>query len=266
MDNRPSFDPSLLIPIGVGLFALMGICGILVMGRINDARATVEEVPTATSFEYAYIGTEPALTTLTAVTEDGLEEQTPTEAPEIFTSPPETLEPLPSTPAGTQVIIFTNTSALITLPPLLPTNTPSRTPTSSFVAPFGAGTFDNTDNRFVYSGTWERQTGVTGAYQNTLNVSGTQGNSVSFLFIGNELRVFFQASPSLGTIRLTLDSTSYDMSQSNANTQRYEWVLSATTTGTHTVTITHQSGGSINFDGIIVPVVSPTPTNTSNAN
>ena len=256
MDNRPSFDVGLLIPIGVGLFALMGMCGILVMGRINDARATVEEVPTATPFEYAYIGTEPALTTLTAVTEDGLEEQPPT-----FESPA-------STPEGTQVIIFTNTSAsLITLPPLLPTNTASRTPTSSFVAPFVDGTFDDTqEDRFVYSGSWETQTGVSGAYQNTLHVSGTLGSSVSFLFIGNELRVFFQAGPSLGTIRLTLDNTSQDMSQSNLNTQRYEWVLSAPTAGTHTVTITHQSGGSINFDGIIVPRVQPTPTNTSTSN
>jgi hypothetical protein len=207
------------------------------------------------------------LTTLTAVSEGTLEEETPTEASEFFTSPPETFEPPISTPAGTQAIVFTSTSSsLITLPPLLPTNTPSRTPTSSFVAPFSDGTFDNTDNRFVYSGNWERQTSVPGAYQNTLSVSGTLGNTVSFLFIGNELRVFFQAGPSLGTIRLTLDSTSQDMSQSNANTQRIEWVLTAPSAGTHTVTISHLSGGSINFDGIIVPRVLPTPTNSSNSN
>ena len=102
--------------------------------------------------------------------------------------------------------------------------------------------------------------GVTG---NTLHVSNTLGNTIKFLFIGNELRVFFQAGPSLGTIRLTLDSTSYVMNQASSSTQSYEWVLAASTNGTHTVTIAHDSGGAVNFDAIIVPVVPVTATNTS---
>ena len=129
-----------------------------------------------------------------------------------------------------------------------------------FAAPFGAGTFDDTDSRFVYSGDWERQTGVAGVTGNTLHVSNTLGNTIKFLFIGNELRVFFQAGPSLGTIRLTLDSTSHVVNQAASSTQSYEWVLPADYNGTHTVTITHESGGAVNFDAIIVPVVPPTVT------
>ncbi len=91
----------------------------------------------------------------------------------------------------------------------------------------------------------------------------TLGNSIKFLFIGNELRVFFQAGPSLGTIRLTLDTTSYVMNEASSSTQSYEWVLAASNNGTHTVTITHDSGGAVNFDAIIVPVVPTTPTNTA---
>ncbi len=89
------------------------------------------------------------------------------------------------------------------------------------------------------------------------------GNNIRFLFIGNELRVFFQAGPSLGTIRLTLDTTSYVMNEASSSTQSYEWVLAAANTGTHSVTITHDSGGAVNFDAIIVPVVPVTATNTS---
>ena len=67
MDNQLSFDRSLLIPIGVGIFAVLGICVILVSGRLNPTPAVVEEVPTATAFQYAFIGTEPAFTTMTLV-------------------------------------------------------------------------------------------------------------------------------------------------------------------------------------------------------
>ena len=256
MDNQPSFDRSLFLPIGVGLFSLLGICVILVGGRLNSARGTVEEVPTATYFQYAFIGTEPAISTVTL--EETLDEL-PTEAPIILETP--TFESPP-----TDFVLITNTPpSIITLPPLVTPNTPSRTPTSASSAPFGPGRFDDVDSRFEYSGAWDRQSGVAGATGNTLHVSNTVGNNVKFLFIGNELRVFFQAGPSLGTIRLTLDNTSYVMNEASSSTQSYEWVLAAASTGTHTVTITHDSGGSVNFDSIIVPEVPPTPTRTATA-
>jgi hypothetical protein len=267
MDNQPSFDRSLLIPIGVGIFAVLGICVILVTGRLNGPRAVVEEVPTATAFQYAFIGTEPAFTTVTL---EPSEEASPSPSalaletnlpPDVFNTP--TFIPQ-NTPQNPPDVFPTNTLAsFITLPPLPNTSTPSKTPTSAFAAPFGSGTFDDVDSRFVYSGDWDRQTNVAGATGGTLHVSGTLGNSVKFLFIGDELRVFFQAGPSLGTIRLTLDSTSYVMNEASTSTQSYEWVLAASNNGTHTVTITHDSGGSVNFDAIIVPVVPATATNTS---
>lgn len=115
----------------------------------------------------------------------------------------------------------------------------------------------------VYSGAWTTESAVSGAYQNTLHVSGTIGNAVFFRFIGQELRVFFQAGPSLGVIRLTLDGVFYDMNESNSSTQIYEWVLPSVNNGTHTVTISHLSGGSVNLDYIIVPEVPVTATSTS---
>jgi hypothetical protein len=53
------------------------------------------------------------------------------------------------------------------------------------------------------------------------------------------------------------------MNEASSSTQSYEWVLPASSTGTHTVTITHDSGGAVNFDAIIVPVVPVTATNTA---
>jgi hypothetical protein len=265
MNNQPSFDRSLFIPIGVGIFALLGICALLASGSFNETPAVVEQVPTATAFQYAFIGTEPAITTLTLAPSEMVSlEASPTndelvtEPPLIFDTPTFVSQntPNPSLPTNTL-------AGFITLPPLVNTSTPSKTPTSAFAAPFGSGTFDDVDNRFVYGGDWERQSNVSGVTGNTLHVSNTLGNNIKFLFIGNELRIFFQAGPSLGTIRLALDSASYVMNEASTSTQSYEWVLAAANNGTHTVTITHDSGGAVNFDAIIVPVVPVTATNTA---
>jgi hypothetical protein len=253
MDNQPSFDRSILIPIGVGIFAVLGVCVILASGRLNESRSVVQQVPTATAFQYAFIGTEPAFTT---VTMEPSEEVPPT-AMSVDTQLPPMVFDTPDT-------FPTNTLAsFITLQPIGNTSTPSRTPTSAFPASFGGGTYDDIDSRFVYSRDWNRQSGVSGLKipGGTLHVSGALGNTVKFLFFGNELHVFFQAGPSLGTIRLSLDSTSYVMNQAASSTQPYEWIVAASSTGTHTVTITHDSGGSVNLDGIIV--IEPEPTSTS---
>jgi hypothetical protein len=250
MDNKPSFDRSLLIPIGVGIFSVMGICVILVMGRIKTTRATVEEVPTATQFQYAFIGTEPAISTVTL---DGIEgEGRPTLTAGVPTSAPRV----------TPDLLPTNTFApIITLPPLEDTNTPTRTPTSASTAPFGPGTYDDIDSLFIYSGDWDSRSGVTGAEKNTLHVSETLGNSVTFRYSGIELIIFFQGGTSLGTIRVTIDNTSSLVNQSDYSGST-QLPFSATSAGIHTVTITHLSGGSVNLDQIVVSVVPPTPGNS----
>ncbi len=250
MDNQPPFDRGILLPIGVGIISLIGLCIILVVGRITAARANVQEVPTATSFKYALVGTEPAITT---VTFEATEAEIVTLTPSIATALP---------PATPNVLLPTSTIVpLVTVSPGANTTTPTRTPTTASSAPLNSGTYDDLDNRLIYGGDWTPVSGA--AYQNTLHVSDTLGDTINFLFIGQELRVFFQAGPSLGVIGLTLDGTSYTMDQSNASTQTYEWVLPSVTNGTHTVTITHLSGGSVNLNYIIIPEVPVTPTKTA---
>lgn len=253
MNNQPSFDRGLLIPIGVGIFSLIGICVLLVMGQINSSRAVVEEVPTASPFKYSLIGTEPALPIFTLDASAEAPGTTTPGAPRTTTLP------------ATIPVFSTNTSAsvvpIITLPATTVANTPTRTPTSASAAPLGPGTYDDMHDRLIYSDGWDESTGV-GVHQGTLHVSDTIGSSVSFRFIGQEIRVFFQAGPSLGSVRLTLDGATYDISQANSSTQIYEWALPRVTNGTHTVTITHISGGSVNLDSIIIPDVPVTPTVT----
>ena len=264
MDKPFSFDRSLLIPIGVAVFSLVGLCGVLAAGRFTAMRGRVEEVPTATPFKYSFIGTEPAIVVPTA-NESGV---APTEPTAILNTP--ILLSTEGNESATLIVLGTATRTptagqLSTGTPATGTALPSRTPTSASMAPLNPGTYDDLDNRFLYSGNWTTQSAVSGAYQNTLHVSGTVGNSLTFRFIGQELRLFFQAGPSLGTIRLELDGTNYDMNESNSSTQLYEWVLPTVSNGTHTVKITHIDGGSVNLDYIIIPEPPTTPTNTATA-
>jgi hypothetical protein len=127
-----------------------------------------------------------------------------------------------------------------------------------------AGTYDDTDSHLVYSGTWTNQNNVQGAYQSTLHVSSTLGNLVTFRFIGQEVRLFYQSGPSLGKLRVIVDDREFELDQFDTSTFTSEWVSATLTNGTHTVTIRHAEGGSVNLDEIIVPEVTPTLTPTPN--
>lgn len=143
--------------------------------------------------------------------------------------------------------------------------TPSRTPTSASVAPLNAGTYDETDSRIQYFGSWSAQTNVSGAYQGTLHVSTTLGNSIKFSFIGQELRIFFEAAPSLGTISIVIDQKTYTLDQlsEDAIAPGSEWISEFYPAGgTHSVTIQHVDGGSVNLDQVVIPAIVPTPTST----
>jgi hypothetical protein len=125
--------------------------------------------------------------------------------------------------------------------------------------PLSPGTYDDIDSHLSYSGNWEVQTGVTGVSNGTLHVSNFLGDKVEFQFIGNELRIFFLTGPSQGSIRFTLDNDSYVIDEANSNIVYYEWVIAASNNYTHNVTITHEGGGPVNLDRVIVPAAPCTP-------
>ncbi len=259
MDQKPILDRGILIPIIVGVFSLCGICAVLGMMRLNSKPAVVID-QTSTPFQYLFIGTEPILSTGTAEEFNGDESTTTT--PDLS---------LPTSPA-TLVILPSMTDSPSSPPQTLPAATNTRastaTPTSASTAPLGAGTYDDTHNRLIYSGDWEIQNSVAGANLNTLHVSSvlnTPRNSMSLQFIGQEIRVFYQRGPSLGTISLNIDNKVYEGPENNTSTDIFEWIIPQVPAGTHTVTITHISGGSVNIDKIIIPEIPSTLTPTFTA-
>jgi hypothetical protein len=59
--GRPSLDPSLLLPILLGGFSLLGILLVLFLGRFGAGQSAAPEADTATPFKYLLIGTEPGI-------------------------------------------------------------------------------------------------------------------------------------------------------------------------------------------------------------
>src|SRR5215207_669437 len=264
MDNQPTFDRSILIPILLGGFSVIGIIVVLLIGRSLSSPQEVPVTPSATRFQYLYLGTEPAITTpLLEGSETEFIDEEPAEEPTDET-------PVFSTPTSSSnfTAIVTTTPGVIILPTSggQRTNTPVQltTSTATLSSPVAANTVDDTDSRLAYGGSWANQTGVSGAYQGTLHVSSSAGNSVSFTFTGPEIHLFYQASSSFGSITITIDGVGEPpVSQSQSQTEIREWEISDLSAGTHSIVITHSGGGSVNIDSLIVPAPPGTPTRTS---
>jgi hypothetical protein len=241
MDNQPAIDRGILIPILIGGFSVIGIVVVLLIGRRLSAPAEIAVTPSATRFQYLYLGTEPAITTPLV------------EGSEIPLTEEPIEEPLDSTPNSnntpTGSVQLTNTPVVLA------------TSTSTLSSPVAANTYDDTDSRLTYSGNWSTPTNVSGAYQNTLHISDATGNSVSFNFTGQEIQLYYQAGVSLGTVTITFDNDALGIPVSQSQSSGV-WTYMLDTAGAHTVVITHTSGGSVNIDRLVIPSPTVTPTRT----
>ena len=252
MDNQTTVDRSILIPIGVGAISIIGIIVVLLVGRWFNSPAQVAVTESATPFQFVFLGTEPAIVTplFEGSVIPGVEEpiaEEPIEPPPVLVTPTRraTSAPILLTLPGT---VSTPTGGG------LQTSTPPPTTTSASAAPLNPGTYDDVHASILKNG-WQPTTagGV------TLHVSNVPGSTISFRFIGTGLRLFYQGNNTLGEVRVTVDNTSETLDQSEGT----EWVWpDSLANGTHSVVITHISGGSVNLDQVIIPEVSGTPTLT----
>jgi hypothetical protein len=247
MNNQPAFDRSILIPIFLSILSVVGIVVVLLVGRALNSPAEVPVTPSATRFQYVYLGTEPVLTT-PIVEETEIEPPAPTEAP---------IEE----PGGFTPIVTTQTSPAVSTPILLvtptpnpqQTNTPPPSATSASGPPMNPGTYDDVDSHLIYNGWTATNSG------GTLHVSIIPGSTITFRFIGSQLRLVYQGGNTLGQVRITIDNVSKNLDQTNTENQ---WASDTFASGVHNVLITHVGGGSVNLDQIIIPETANTPTPT----
>lgn len=245
MENKPSIDPGILAPAILGILSIAGIAAIFFIGRANASRPTAEPPATDTPFRYVYLGTEPGLSTFTAE---------PTET-QIFAEPGLTRGPTPGN--GSPLVTSTPpTNGGFPTQPAVLTPRPTSTATATATIPAVLAKYDDTYFEILYDGEWTAQTNVTDTYQNTLHISFTIENYAEFTFVGQQIIIGYQAGPSLGEILIDIDGFSFQVSQSNSRTQLLDWRSPSLVMGTHTLTIEHLSGGSVNIDSITIPDLS----------
>jgi hypothetical protein len=126
-------------------------------------------------------------------------------------------------------------------------------------------TYDDTDFSLNYTGAWIAQNGLSGVYQNTLHLSNTIGDAVQLSFVGQKIRIVYQAGQGLGSVAIKIDNVDFTLDQSADETSMAEWESPVLSLTSHALTITHISGGSINLDSMVVvdistPTASITPT------
>ncbi len=161
----------------------------------------------------------------------------------------------PPAPTPTATNTFTKTATLA------PTNTSTPLP------PVGLGTYDNTFNKINYGSTWIYQK-VSGNYLGTEHYSKTIGSTASFTFNGESITVIYRGYPvAFGNMVVAIDGQIVDTIDQGAVgiSVQNKWTSGKLTSGTHTITLTHQTGTYVTLDGFIVsgpPAPTPTATNT----
>lgn len=235
MDNRIfSRDYSLLAPLLIGVISVLGIC--LIITPIWFPRQNAQTFPTQTVTPFKYL----LLATLTPVPAVELEIAVGTE---ILPVPTATLEggvalnPASTDQAGISTNDFFTSTITITPNPIFAESVPMKT-----------GTYDDSDSHIIRTGIWKNQ-GNVDAYQETLLVSNTVGNSVAFSFIGRQMVLGYQSSDNAGDITINMDGSEVTFTQLVGNA----WFSQEVEPGTHFVILTHMSGASVNLDYIDVP-------------
>ncbi|RPI91288.1 MAG: hypothetical protein EHM40_16165 [Chloroflexi bacterium] len=256
MDNQPAINREFLIPILIGGFSVVGIIVVLLVGRLVNSPAEIAATPSSTPFQYVYLGTEPAITTLVV---EGSELPATDEPADEF--PPD------GPPINTPMIPAQQNATRTATGNVLRTGTPSRMPTATRTnTPSTANTYDDTDSRLDYSDGWISQSGLTGSnapYNGTLHISDVADDkSVTIQFSGQEIFFYYLSGPSGGIVTIYLDDDPLALTTVNQAQGGGVWHFVLESTRTHRVRIEHTGGGSVNVDRFVIPAPTPTPTRT----
>jgi hypothetical protein len=234
MHPRPPFDRELLIPIAVGVVSILGVGWIFWANYRSGSHIPPTVEPTAIPFDFGPLETETAL----------------------VPSAPSTLEETLPTVTGTNPAVYPNPSA--EAPPSVSTviaespPSPSATPAPDQPAPLQAGKiYDDMDPNIAYDRYWTilKNPGTKNAYKGALHVSGSLGSEASFRFTGKQFYIGYQRGKNFGTVTVMIDDQPYSFHE-----QAFDllWRSPQLSAGTHSVSIIHDSGESINLDYIEV--------------
>jgi RHS repeat-associated protein len=140
------------------------------------------------------------------------------------------------------------------------TPTPTQTPTTT-----GIGIVDDRDARITYNGSWVNWDGE-GPYANTLRYSNSVGSTAQLTFTGEQIRILYTTTAIYGTAAIYIDGSlvAHVNQYTSSTVRQQQWTSGLLSSGTHSLSIVHESGSYIELDAIIVWNSSTsTPTQTS---
>lgn len=234
MDKRLFTDRSLLIPIAIGIFSILGIIVILLSVYLDKPQAVVSATRTVTPFKYLLLATETGVPAPEAETTDPELELTGPE--QTFTEEPE--QEFPTFSAAGPPNFTTLTSNTLQSPAAIPATTAAALSISE--------RYDDADSRLEYDGDWVNETGVANAQQGTLSVSNTIGNDLVLTFVGQQIIIGYLGGSDLGSIVISIDDSEFQLHQAVGK----EWASPQLDNAEHFVIIIHESGDSVNLDYI----------------
>ncbi len=142
-----------------------------------------------------------------------------------------------------------------------PTGGAFATPVSTTPATTSPGIYDDSDSRWVYSGTWTTYSG-SGPYNNTLHYTTIATNTASFSFSGTRFALLFTKNSSRGSFEVWLDDTTYvtTINAYSATTLWQQKYNSPTySNAIHKVTVKNVSTGGKIVDIDAIQILPPPP-------
>jgi uncharacterized repeat protein (TIGR02543 family) len=116
----------------------------------------------------------------------------------------------------------------------------------------GAGTHDDGNAAWTYSGDWMSYTGG-GPYLNTLHYSTSVGDSAEVSFIGEQFQLTYTAMVDRGVVDVFVDGEKVvTLNESGPGSWQQKWSSDPLEAGNHTVRLVHASGGIVDIDAITV--------------
>lgn len=256
MQSHPLFDRALLIPIGISILSILGICLIFSTSGLVEAALNPTAIPSGFVSRAAATRTPSPLATSTRE-ETPPPSATPTQTRDETPSPSatSTQDQTPPTATGAgpdsypgpfaKAFPSTGTLVMESLPAPSATDTPYQIPL------LGAGKYDDTDPNIAYDRSWAalKNPSTAVSYKGTIHASSNTGSEASFRFTGERLQLGYQRGKSFGTVTVLIDDQTYSFHE-----QAFDlvWRSPKLSPGDHFVRIIHQSGESVNLDYIVI--------------
>ena len=116
----------------------------------------------------------------------------------------------------------------------------------------GTGTWDDTNNAWVYTSSWVPLIPYAGAYNNTSRYTTAVGGSATIQINGGSFKLFYTASTNRGLVDVYVDGIKITQINEAGTPIQYQksWTSGTLSAGTHVIRFVYVSGGLMEVDAI----------------